>query len=536
MAERQKIWGPPGTGKTRKLIDICKVEMVDGRIPQEIIFCTFTKPAAREAIKRAMDEFGYTRDSFPWFSTEHSICFRLLGLKRNQVFTSRRVREFAKVYRYNFSTEGKDDDAEERFSYVLLKTDADHFEAFCSYQANRMLSFDEAYRQFIRGRDDLPDGFNRPRLQDYIERRDKYKRENGLWSFDDMIVAALQQDLFPPGATVLVADEMQDSSPLLYELVRRWADKVDNYYIAADPLQSIFSFAGASPDLFFGFPGEEEVLGHSWRLTAPVKNFAGRIIQKTGLPFPEYTTTDRAGELKQMPYTRVNWEDAGDCFVLARTRWLLHLLSEHFMTLGIPYRNEKGRHSAMEDNKGEAFLALLRLNDGEQVTERDLRSIVKFTGPPYIERGTISRVKELPQGEYQGGDLRSLGFTDAFMSAIGHGYGEQCATVLCKNMDGLERRYLTRVLKRFGREAFEQEPKITLSTIHGSKGREKSTVYLSADMTRKTFDTYIKDKNSECMVAYVGATRAIDKLVILSPQQEYSFPYPSVTGECDGLL
>jgi superfamily I DNA/RNA helicase len=116
-----------------------------------------------------------------------------------------------------------------------------------------------------------------------------------------------------------------------------------------------------------------------------------------------------------------------------------------------------------------------------------------------------------------------MGFTDEFMKSVGNG---DFVTVLCKDFDPDDRAYLFRVLKKAGRAAFEDEPKVVLTTIHGSKGREKPTVYLCPDMTRRVWDGFVRDKESESLVFYVGATRAIDKLVVLAPEQYYSFPLP----------
>ncbi|GAI83804.1 unnamed protein product, partial [marine sediment metagenome] len=220
--EHLKINGPPGTGKTRYLIDICEREMAKGTAPWEIAFCSFTKAAANEARDRARARFGGDFDDYRWFATEHSICFRLLQLSRSQVFTKKRLRDFGQRYHYDF-TGGEDskDSLEQRYQEGMLKSVADHCEFFVSYMHNRMLPFDAAYREFIRI-NDVPDGFTRTGLQTYIERRERYKQEHNLCSFDDMITRALERRLFPIGVRVLILDEAQDCSPLLWELIKFW--------------------------------------------------------------------------------------------------------------------------------------------------------------------------------------------------------------------------------------------------------------------------------------------------------------------------
>jgi superfamily I DNA/RNA helicase len=522
--ERVKLNGPPGTGKTSYLIDICQREIEQGRAPWEIVFCSFTKAAAHEARDRAKARFGGGDDDYRWFATEHSICFRELGLSINQVFDKRQLRAFGRLYNYDF-TGGHDegDSLEQRYQEGMLKTAADHYEFFASYMNNRMLPFDAAYQDFLRSLGgQTPDGFTRSGLELYMERRERYKQENSLWSFDDMIKGALERRLFPLGARVLILDEAQDCSPLLWELIKFWCSQVESYYIAGDPLQTLYFWAGSNPDLFYSFPGEEHVLGHSYRLTPQVKQFAEEIVRRTTLPFPDFSPSDRDGVVVYEYFEDIDWGGVGDCFVLARTRWLISLIRDHFLHLGIPFNCERGSQSPLATSKGRAFYALVKLAAGGRVSNVELANLAGHTGPPFVARGAKKRVRNLLEGMYGLCDLKDMGFTEAFTSALHNGFEE----ILCRDIEDYETQYLRNVLKRYGHDVFEREPKVTITTIHGSKGREKPTVFLSPDLTWKVWQGYARDRVPETLVYYVGATRAIDKLVVLKPQQQYSFPLP----------
>lgn len=520
--ERVKLNGPPGTGKTTALIDICEQEISRGRTPWEIILCSFTKAAAHEARDRARMRFGGDDDDYRWFATEHSICYRLLGLTPEQVLNNKQLRAFGRRYNYDFTGERDDRDSlDQRYQEGMLKSVADHYEFFVSYMNSRMLPFDAAYRDYIRSVGETPDGFTRPGLELYIERRERYKQENNLWSFDDMIRGALEQRLFPIGARVLILDEAQDCSPLLWELIRFWSSQVESYYIGGDPLQTLYFWAGSDPELFYNFPGEEHVMGHSYRLTPQVKDFAERIVRRTSLPFPDFSPSDRPGMVERQPRA-IDWENAGDCFLLARTRWIISLFRAHLLELGIPFNCERGSQSPLAMTKGRAFYSLVKLEAGERVSNLELANLIKHTGKPYLAWGAKKRIRNLMDDMYELHDLKNMGFTDAFTAALRNGFEE----ILCRDIERYERHYLMRVLKRYGPRAFEESAKITLTTIHGSKGREKPTVYLCPDLTKKVWDGYTRDRIPETLVFYVGATRAIDKLVVLEPEQYYSFPLP----------
>jgi superfamily I DNA/RNA helicase len=176
----------------------------------------------------------------------------------------------------------------------------------------------------------------------------------------------------------------------------------------------------------------------------------------------------------------------------------------------------------MTTTKGQAFYSLVKLEAGERVSNIELSTLIKHTGIPYLARGAKKRVRSLMDGMYELRDLKEMGFTEFFTDALRNGF----EGILNRDIEKYERRYLMRVLKRYGPRAFEEPAKITITTIHGSKGREKPAVYLCPDLTRKVWDGYTRDRIPETLVFYVGATRAIDKLVVLAPEQYYSFALP----------
>ena len=79
------IFGPPGTGKTTKLINIVKQELENGTPADRIAFVSFSRKAAEEARDRALEKLNIGTGDLEWFRCLHSLAFQCLGLSRKQV-------------------------------------------------------------------------------------------------------------------------------------------------------------------------------------------------------------------------------------------------------------------------------------------------------------------------------------------------------------------------------------------------------------------------------------------------------------------
>ena len=69
-----RIFGPPGTGKTTKLLNMVDQALESGIQPSQIAFLAFTRKAANEAKERAAERFQLNPETdLFYFRTLHSL-------------------------------------------------------------------------------------------------------------------------------------------------------------------------------------------------------------------------------------------------------------------------------------------------------------------------------------------------------------------------------------------------------------------------------------------------------------------------------
>ena len=90
------IFGPPGTGKTHKLIQKVEEYIKDGVDPAKIGYFTFSKNAAEEAQRRMFKQFKLGYDDLPYFRTLHSLGFKQLQYDKQKVMKSEHYTEIGR--------------------------------------------------------------------------------------------------------------------------------------------------------------------------------------------------------------------------------------------------------------------------------------------------------------------------------------------------------------------------------------------------------------------------------------------------------
>ena len=86
------VLGPPGTGKTTKLLSLVESYLESGVPPDRIGYFAFTRRAAQD---RACFKFNINNKERPYFRTLHSLAFQQAGLTHSQVITPEKYQEIA---------------------------------------------------------------------------------------------------------------------------------------------------------------------------------------------------------------------------------------------------------------------------------------------------------------------------------------------------------------------------------------------------------------------------------------------------------
>lgn len=507
------VIGPPGTGKTHTLLDEVERLINEGNAPRNICFCSFTRSAIQNARERVQQRFGLRPDDIPYFGTLHSLCFRYLGLTKDQVFAAKPWEEFCQAVNLRF-TEQQYGDVDDDLYEPLGEEEGDILRRWYDGCRNRLLGLETA----IKG-----SGLHPERARWFVREVEAYKGEKGLFDFIDMIQQAVTDGWRPP-ADVLILDEAQDVSPLQLRLWNGWVGHAETVILGYDEDQTIYEFQGADPGWLLEFPHtERRFLRQSFRVPRLPAAIARRIIQRNQLRYPkdwEPKAADgevfRDWEVEAAVDLMVEAADPKPWFFLARNRCFLDRITSCLRAEGIPFLNLRGP----SPRPAKGMVAAFRLAQGEAVLLDEVRLLAaRTTAKDWWRRGAKTQLErlatEFPERLIRPGDLPTLGALPDLCGALAR--TASCLDPL--NISEDNKSYFRRVYTRFGVAGITGDPLCHVGTQHSKKGQEAPGVVLAPNMTRRTAYAYDEWPEPERRVWYVGTSRTERTLILLAPER-----------------
>ena len=487
------VLGPPGTGKTTTLLNEMD-KCLKNTDPDKIGFFSFTQKAAYEARDRAMKKFNFSEDDLPYFRTLHSLAFRRLGLKKENVMQNKHYQDLGRKMNVRLDYHEYDNEHTGIFS-----TNSDILRII---QLSKLRNITPEQQYNLQ--EHTQDVSLRDLLICYNE-INAYKKEYNLIDFTDMIVNFVKSDVSPKFDVVFL-DEAQDLSSVQWNMAKSIWDKTQDTYIAGDDDQAIFRWAGADVDSFITQKGKIMQLTQSYRIPQVVHDIASKIVTRiqNRLPKKWRPKTQRGLLSYYHAFQDINMRE-GNWLVLARTRYMLNDLENVLYSKGMFYRNKFKK--AYEQDLYDAIFDWEEARKGKPINAEQITRIASYMSPNHYQKEELQHLNK-----------------DSFYSIeeLLNSKGLLTQKVWYEAFDQApeERvRYIRRM--RENGEQLNKNARITLSTIHGAKGGESQNVVLLTDLSRNTQRNYERNPDDENRLFYVGATRTKEHLHIIRPQDIY---------------
>ena len=486
MAVR-KILGPPGTGKTTKLLKYVKTFLKLGTPLDKIGYFAFTKKAAGEAVDRMLDyHTAFEKKDLKHFRTLHSLAFTQLGMKKSNVMQDEHYQDIGRKLGIEVTVYSN---GEEKTGFV--DSDSEYFNIINAARIKNV-TIEEEYNTDMYSED-----IDKHMLQILKDEVDNYKQSYGLVDFTDMIEKFNVAELCPKYDVIFV-DEAQDLSPIQWKMYDILKKNSKHVILAGDDDQAIYGWAGADVQRFQDEPAKNIILPQSYRVPQAVQQIADQIlnripddrrIKKQWAPRPESGTVDHVTSIEDVPLHE------GDWLILSRTNDKLSKLKPILQEMAI-YFEIKGRKS-YRTRLYTAVKHYTRWTNGDKLSLSECKDLFEFL--ELDQKLKEERMYDLQEFGYNTKDE----WYEVFKSDP-----EECL-------------YIREMLRN--KEELSKPARVKLSTIHAAKGGEATNVLLILDNTKKIREAIDKSEDKhdeEHRVWYVGVTRAKQNLYIMTPKRE----------------
>jgi len=511
-----KVTGPPGTGKStyllRQILRAC-----DRYFANRIGVVSFTNAAVKSIKEKIAEGSDETSDEVAKnVRTNHSHCFRLLGLSGDEIAETH-IKEFNDAhpeYQINLGRMSNQDENE------------------CSFESSRQNDKLFSEMNILRNRL-IPEEKWMPDVTLMWAKWHSWMTEAGYIDFTGMIEKAIENELMPD-IDVLFVDECQDLTALQYKLIRQWSEKVNYTVFAGDSDQTIFRFSGAAPEAFINLEySHRKHLDQSHRVPPAVHAYAEKIIKlAANRENLSYKPCIDNGDGMVLKCFEPDLTLPGTHMILTRCQYQLKGWMNYLMRSGVPwsneYRSEDLTWNPMLTKSWIAARTYYELAAGKQVTTKALKIMTeRVIAKGNMVRGAKKKIAALPKHDILNiRALRELGFSDEFS------WFERPHTEVLKLTERID--IIIKEMMKGNINPLKQlseESRVTVGTIHSVKGAEADHVWLDAGLSPLIFREMSENLISyydEARVAYVAATRAKKTLGIMPVRGSWNPVLPQI--------
>ena len=511
-----KVIGVPGSGKTRYILH--QIERAAGKYePSRIGAISFTNAAVNEMKDRVSKVVGPSKASSKNIRTVHSHCFKLLQLDKSVIVDdeSSHIQEWNSAFPswslpVSLSSSELEDDPISGNSYSTAENIKTH--QFMNILRNRCLPIDEWHKE-ITGIGERAVAFWR----DWSHWLD----ENDLWDFTKILEECKKLRL-KPDIDCLFIDESQDLSRLMLDLTEIWGENCDTVVYCGDADQSIFKWAGATPEVFRDLKHDwKQELLQSYRCPQAICEYALKLIRRIGNNREDVSIlpTTTSGKVIEKVFPDLSLE--GTHMILVRCNYMLIRWKKWLIEKGIvwhnPYRPKTKDWNPADTKTWKAVQTYDRIHRGLEVTGEELREMIAKISAGYMVRGVKTHRKKTidttlgPHGLADVFYLSSSGwFEPSFFN-----FSDPISKIFSLSGNS------GKLIEFHGEAITRQDPKCIIGTIHSVKGGQSSNVWVdrstSMSIGRACMDSSAA-LDDERRVSYVAVTRSSNVLGLLYPQ------------------
>ena len=502
MSEITKIFGAPGTGKTTKLLDILEQEVVSGTPVNRIAYVSHTVAARDEARERVMKRVKAESKDFHLFRTIHGICYRVLGLSAQHVMQPDNYLQFGEHIGWQFSKSYTDDLDEDGLPIGYNLSMGNEIMATRQYAAAHMKLVSEV-------KDHWPNWISYDQMREAITEYADWKNKNGMFDYVDMLEMYYNGRTDPLNIDAIFIDEAQDLSLLQWEVVHKMWGRAKRIYIAGDDDQSIYEFIGADAFGFLDHPCDRNiVLPVTHRCSSNIWGQAQSIIRQVKRRKDKDVTVKKEGGTieywnRDVPFLPFE----GNMLILARHNNQLNQIARELKSLGISYAHRGNALTGTD--RAQSLHAYFRLAEGEPVSLPVASRILAMT----TMRDALKHLR-IEAREHPDWTIDRVQMEKEF----GFKFDDWVNNLARNKSDIILNEHLKAIINENGLDTLLERPKITLTTYHNSKGREADHVMLFTDMYKSAWVHERVSADNEKRIAYVGLTRARDRVTIVGPK------------------